>query len=58
MRWTQSLRGAVGQEIAALEVVVSAWAVENGLTLGQVQPKKAGRGNDFKPASLSQPEAI
>jgi predicted transposase YbfD/YdcC len=52
MRWTQSLRGAVEQEIVALDgkalrrainrgecpkVVVSAWAVENGLALGQLK---------------------
>lgn len=52
MRWTQSLRGAVAEEIVALDgkalrrainkggcpkVVVSAWAVESGLALGQLK---------------------
>ncbi len=59
MRWTQSLRGAVQEEIVALDgkalrralnqgecarVVVSAWAVENGLTLGQL--KVADKSNE------------
>lgn len=50
--WTQSLRAAVSQEIVALDgkalrrainqgdcpkVIVSAWAAENGLTLGQLK---------------------
>jgi len=52
MRWTQSLRSAVDQEIVALDgkalrraigrgecpkVVVSAWAADNGLVLGQLK---------------------
>jgi predicted transposase YbfD/YdcC len=52
MRWTQSLRAAVAEEIVALDgkalrrainqgdcpkVVVSAWAADNGLALGQLQ---------------------
>ena len=52
MRWTQSLRQAVAEEIVALDgkalrrainkgdcpkVVVSAWAVDNGLALGQLK---------------------
>lgn len=52
MRWTQSLRAAVAEEIVALDgkalrrainkgdcpkVVVSAWAVESGLALGQLK---------------------
>jgi predicted transposase YbfD/YdcC len=52
MRWTQSLRRAVAEEIVALDgkalrrainkgdcpkVVVSAWAAENGLALGQLK---------------------
>lgn len=52
VRWTQSLRAAVGEEIVALDgkalrralragesapVLVSAWARENGLVLGQLQ---------------------
>jgi predicted transposase YbfD/YdcC len=52
MRWTQSLRSAIDQEIVALDgkalrrainagdcpkVVVSAWAVDNGLALGQLK---------------------
>lgn len=52
MRWTQSLRTAIAEEIVALDgkalrrainagecpkVVVSAWAAENGLALGQLK---------------------
>lgn len=52
MRWTQSLRAAVAEEIVALDgkavrrainrgdcpkVVLSAWAAENGLALGQLK---------------------
>ena len=52
MRWTQSLRAAVAEEIVALDgkalrrainkgdcpkVVVSAWAADNGLALGQLK---------------------
>src|SRR6185312_10673697 len=52
MRWTQSLRSAIAEEIVALDgkalrrainagdcptVVVSAWAAENGLALGQLK---------------------
>ncbi|MFO1475752.1 MAG: ISAs1 family transposase [Verrucomicrobiota bacterium] len=52
MRWTQSLRAAVAQEIVALDgkalrrainkgdcpkVVISAWAADNGLALGQLK---------------------
>lgn len=52
LRWTQSLRSAVGQEIVALDgkalrralhsdrsvrYVVSAWAEDNGLVLGQLK---------------------
>jgi predicted transposase YbfD/YdcC len=52
MRWTQSLRAAVDQEIVALDgkalrrainkgdcpkVIVSAWAADNGLALGQLK---------------------
>lgn len=52
MRWTQSLRAAVAQEIVALDgkalrrainkgdcpkVVVGAWAADNGLALGQLK---------------------
>src|SRR5579862_8599282 len=52
MHWTQALRASVAEEIVALDgkalrraidqgdgpkVVVSAWAVDNGLTLGQLK---------------------
>jgi predicted transposase YbfD/YdcC len=52
MRWTQSLRSAIAEEIVALDgkalrrainagdcpkVVVSAWAADNGLALGQLK---------------------
>jgi len=60
LRWTQSLRQAVAQEIVALDgkalrramsrgqnvkYVVSAWAVDNGLVLGQL--KVADKSNEI-----------
>jgi predicted transposase YbfD/YdcC len=60
LRWTQSLRAAVGQEIVALDgkalrralngdqsvkYVVSAWAEDNGLVLGQL--KVADKSNEI-----------
>lgn len=60
IRWTQSLRMAVAQELVALDgkalrrainqgdcpkVVVSAWAVESGLSLGQL--KVADKSNEI-----------
>ena len=60
LRWTQSLRKAVKQEIVALDgkalrralnkgqglpYIVSAWAVENGLVLGQL--KVAEKSNEI-----------
>lgn len=60
LRWTQSLRQAVSQEIVALDgkalrralnkgqgvpYMVSAWAVENGLVLGQL--KVAEKSNEI-----------
>lgn len=60
LRWTQSLRTAVGQEIVALDgkalrralnddqsvkYVVSAWAEDNGLVLGQL--KVADKSNEI-----------
>src|ERR1051325_7066713 len=60
LRWTQSLRAAVAQEIVALDgkalrralngdqsvkYVVSAWAEDNGLVLGQL--KVADKSNEI-----------
>jgi predicted transposase YbfD/YdcC len=60
MRWTQSLRSAVAEEIVALDgkalrrainagdcpkVMVSAWAAENGLALGQL--KTSDKSNEI-----------
>jgi len=60
LRWTQSLRKAVSQEIVAMDgkalrralnkgqgipYIVSAWAVENGLVLGQL--KVAEKSNEI-----------
>jgi len=61
MRWTQSLRTAVAEEVVALDgkalrrainkgdcpkVVVSAWAADNGLALGQL--KVDDKSNEIK----------
>lgn len=60
MRWTQSLRSAIAEEIVALDgkalrrainagdcpkVMVSAWAAENGLALGQL--KTSDKSNEI-----------
>lgn len=60
LRWTQSLRSAVAEEIVAMDgkalrralnqgqalpYIVSAWAVENGLVLGQL--KVADKSNEI-----------